>query len=289
VKISSLRKHLPADFARELLSVYKEREARSLANWVIEDVTGKPAMKVLTGNDDEWSTEDAARIENILGRLKEGEPVQYILGYSFFYGLVLDVGPGVLIPRGETEELVEWVISEWENKSRGCRILDIGCGSGAIALALAKNLPDAEIFAVDISENAVRTCLHNAEKLNLKVTCGLMDIMEPSGKFAGVVFDVIVSNPPYVLESQKPFMEKWITEHEPDMALFVPDNDPIVFYSAISEFGENHLKPGGNIFVEINELLGRETIREFEMLFSTVELKKDISGKNRMIMASHGI
>ncbi len=284
----NLKKLLPAYFSSELSGYYDKREAQSLSNWVLEELTGKKNFEVFAGPDKEWDRDEIKRIEQILNRLKDGEPIQYILGYTDFYGLKIGLGPGVLIPRNETEELVEWIISKRKNMNNGCRILDIGCGSGAISIALAKNLPEAEVFAVDISERALEICSDNAKENSVNMTCGILDILNPSGNIAELDFDVIVSNPPYVLESQKPFLENRVIEREPSLALFVPDTDPLVYYRAIADFGSGHLKPGGEIYVEINELFARETINEFGRLFSFTELRQDIHGKDRMIKASNG-
>ncbi len=282
------KKFLPAYFSNELAGHFEEREARNLANWVLEDITGLEAMKVLTGEDEVWMDSEIEKIDHILQRLRAGEPIQYILKQADFYGLRLGIGPGVLIPRNETEELVEWIISDWKSVLCGFRILDVGCGSGAIAIALAKNLPMAEVFAVDISEKALKTCVKNAKKHSVKLSCGIMDILNPSGELASLEFDVIVSNPPYVLESQKPFLKKRVSAHEPSLALFVPDTDPLLYYRAVTDFGSKQLKHDGKIYVEINELLASETLGELRTQFSFTELRQDIHGRDRMIKAAYG-
>ena len=280
-------KALPSYFSIELASIYEEREAKNLAAWVIEYLRGKKLLDFIM-DEEEWSSEEIEEIESILTRLKNREPIQYILGYTEFYGLDFTLFPGVLIPRGETEELVEWILSDEVNHQKGCRILDIGCGSGAISLALAKTLPKALVSGVDISDRALKNSVTNAEKLSANFSCGKMDILNPKGIFAELEYDVIVSNPPYVLESQRPFLEKRVSEKEPSTALFVPDKDPLVFYREIAAFAEKRLKSNGRIYVEINEQLPQETLREFEHSFDSTELRKDIHGKYRMIKASNG-
>lgn len=279
---------LPSYFTHKLAGLYDEREAKSLARLVLEDMTGKSSAALLIGDDSNWSRDEEARIDNILNKLREGDPIQYIMGYTEFFGLKFSLGPGVLIPRNETEELVEWILSDETNHSDGCRILDIGCGTGAISVTLSKNLPVARIFAIDISEVALEYSVTNAEKLGAAMVCGSMDILSPSGFFAEMEYDVIVSNPPYVLESQKPFLEKRVTEREPSMALFVPDTDPMLFYRAIADFASQRLSEEGRLYVEINEQLSAETLREFDRRFSKTELRKDIHGKYRMIKATNG-
>ena len=286
-EMQEAKKRLPAYFVRELSGYYDEMEARNIAHWVIEDLTGMDMLKLFTGKDEAWNKDELDRIIVILERLRAGEPIQYILGYAEFYGLDLKLGPGVLIPRNETEELLEWIISENIDRADGFRILDIGCGSGAIAITLAKELPGAEVVAVDISEVALRICEENADKNSVRVSCSYFDILNPSGKLADQDYDLIISNPPYVLESQKPFLENRVKEMEPSLALFVPDTNPLLFYNAIAAFAKERLKPGGEVYVEINDLLGQETLKEFSLIFSDLELRQDINGKDRMIKASN--
>lgn len=283
-----LKKFLPGYFSDELFGYYEKREAQNLARWVIEDLTKKEALEIIAGPDLEWNEEEKGKIIKILEGLKQGDPIQYILGYTEFHGLHLNIEPGVLIPRNETEELVEWVLSEWKNQSKPCRVLDIGCGSGAIAIAIAGNLPEAEVYAVDISEKALSVCYENAKRLAVNLSCEKLDILNPDGNIAKLDFDVIISNPPYVLESQKPFLEKRVSAKEPALALFVPDKDPLVFYRAIADFASKRLRPGGKVYVEINDLLGIETRQEFDLWFERTELRQDINGKDRMIKASNG-
>lgn len=282
------KKLLPSYFTSELNGYYEGREAQSIAHLVIEDLTGKDMLKIFTEKEEGWQKDELKRINVILDRLRDGEPIQYILGYTEFYGMRLSLNPGVLIPRNETEELVEWVISENRERAEGCRILDVGCGSGAIAIALAKELPGAEVFAVDVSEEALKICEKNAEINSAKISFSILDILNPSGKLSNQKFDLIVSNPPYVLESQKPFLETRVKEMEPSLALFVPDTEPLLYYRAINSFAGERLERGGSVYVEINDLLARETLQEFGRVFSNLELRQDINGKDRMIKASHG-
>ncbi len=281
------KKRLPVYFSSKLSGYYDDREARNLASWVIEHLTGKSSLEIMLGNE-EWGKKEEEIIEVILERLQCGNPIQQILGYTEFFGLKLDLDPEVLIPRNETEELVEWVLTDKICTTKGCKILDIGCGSGAISLALSKSLPDAMVYAVDVSDKALKVSIMNAERLMLNFCCGKMDILNPSGIFSEMKYDVIISNPPYVLESQKPLLESRVSEKEPSIALFVPDNDPLLFYRAISEFADKRLKPGGGVYVEINEQLPQETMGEFDKRFAVSELRKDIHGRYRMIKASNG-
>ena len=189
----------------------------------------------------------------------------------------------VLIPRPETEELVDWIV---RNKpERNCNILDIGTGSGCIALALKQNLPESKVSATDVSENALKVARQNANHNGLEVTFILQDILNPTNSLADS-FDIIVSNPPYVREMEKKEMQKNVLNFEPELALFVNDEDPLVFYNAVSRFALNKLKPFGRIYFEINENLGQETYQLLKNFgFSEIEIKKDINGRERMICA----
>jgi len=279
---------LPAYFAHELNGYYDENEARTIGRWVMSDITGKSLIEMSKAGPSKWSAGESERISEILNRLRHGEPIQYILGHTEFFGLNFHTGKGILIPRNETEELVEWVLSDSENQLHGCRILDIGCGSGAIAVSLARNLPEATLYAVDVSSAALEHTVVNSENHRVELVCGFMDILNPSGYFAENTYDIIVSNPPYVLESQKPFLERRVREMEPPLALFVPDYDPMVFFRAISNFASRSLNSNGRVYVEINEQLAEETLKEFERDFLKTELRKDIHGKYRLIKATNG-
>lgn len=279
---------LPAFFVRELVGIYDEKEVRSIARMVMEHIAGKTLIEIAGSGPASWNKRESGMISNILDRLKGGEPVQYILGYVDFFGLRFNIGPGVLIPRNETEELTDWILSDCNNIDPGISILDIGCGSGAIAVSLAKNLPEAQVYAVDIAQEAVELTLSNAERNRAGMVLGYMDVLDPSGYFSGRKYDIIVSNPPYVLESQKPFLERRVTEMEPSIALFVPDYDPLIYYRAICDFALKGLNAGGAVYVEINEQLPFETKEIFEGSFKYTEIRNDIHGKYRMIKATNG-
>ncbi|MEG2513888.1 MAG: peptide chain release factor N(5)-glutamine methyltransferase, partial [Bacteroidaceae bacterium] len=220
--------------------------------------------------------------EDILVRLQKHEPIQYIIGSTIFYGLKLKVDRNVLIPRPETAELVEMIIEE--NAERTLKIVDIGTGSGCIALSLSAHLPLAEVSAWDISEGALQLAKQNAETLSLKVHFEQRDALNlPVIKEK---YDVIVSNPPYVRESEKAEMETNVLDWEPALALFVSDEDPLLFYRKIAEFGKQSLLPNGTIYFEINQTFGQQTKEMMEQLgYTQVEIIKDMFGKDRIAKA----
>ncbi|GAB1857749.1 peptide chain release factor N(5)-glutamine methyltransferase [Flavobacteriaceae bacterium MHTCC 0001] len=236
----------------------------------------------------EFITENTDIIFEALEQLKHQKPIQYILGKTEFFGLPFKVSRDVLIPRPETEELVSWILDE-VNKNKPIRILDVGTGSGCIAVTLAKHLPNAAVFALDVSKDALKIAHENAKINSVDVTFVEADILRDSAiKFIPQIlkFDIIVSNPPYVRHLEKDLMNPNVLRNEPHLALFVEDNDPLLFYNAITSFAIKHLKHNGQLFFEINEYLGKETVNSMKQRgFETIALKKDIFGKDRMVKA----
>lgn len=223
-----------------------------------------------------------ARLDAALDRLKRGEPLQYVLGFTSFCGLTFSVGPGVLIPRPETAELVEWVRSACAGSSGS--LLDVGCGSGCISVTLASELRNWKVQGWDISDTALETSVRNAKANGVDVRFERHDILSRSGK--GCRFDVIVSNPPYVTCSERNGMERNVLEYEPELALFVPDDDPLLYYRAIADFGLDALTPGGRLFFEINPLFAVEMEDMLAGLgYCDIETRTDIFGKRRMMSA----
>ena len=221
----------------------------------------------------------------ILAKLQQEIPIQYLLGKTHFYGLDFEVDGNVLIPRQETEELVDWIIRNQQiNKPTSQQVLDIGTGSGCIAISLAKNMPDAKVCAIDVSEKALFVAQKNADLNQVDVTFLLQNILETEDLNA--TFDIIVSNPPYVRNLEKVEIKKNVLEHEPHLALFVQDHDALVFYRKIAELAQKNLKENGQLYFEINQYLGREMIDLLESMgFVEVALRKDIYGNDRMIRA----
>jgi release factor glutamine methyltransferase len=279
------------NFLHHLSTLYDANEVNSLCMIVLSDVVGISPAKIKAFPETEIAATDAARIESILTRLKTGEPVQYILGHTEFYGLSFKVNPSVLIPRPETEELVEWSIESWRLAVGGWQkpyhILDIGTGSGCIAISLKKNLKDAEVSAIDISPEALKTAEENAELNKVDVNFIQADILNPTEhSLLNTHYSLIISNPPYVTLDDKKQMHTNVTDFEPPTALFVPEDDPLIFYKAIADFATTQLEKDGLLFFEINESYGEQTV---ELLshkqFKNIELRKDISDKYRMIRA----
>jgi release factor glutamine methyltransferase len=280
-------KDVSALFRKELVGVYDTREIDSLCMIAIAEIAGTSSAKIKAFPELELSQEHLDAIGAILLRLKTGEPLQYILGHAEFYGSAFKLNPSVLIPRPETEELVEWVLSSVGNKHlTGGSILDIGTGSGCIAISLKKNLPGFSVSAIDISQDALRTATENAELNNTKVNFILGDILNPQFEIEHSKFEIIISNPPYVTMDDKKQMHSNVTDFEPHTALFVPENDPLVFYNAIADFASKNLEPGGLLFFEINESYGKQIVELLKYKqFKNIELRKDMSERDRMVKA----
>lgn len=265
---------------KELNGYYPQTEIQGFIRMLFQHVCGMDFTTLAIRKNDKLDVHSRKEIEKIVLRLKKFEPVQYILGETDFYGLKLQVNPSVLIPRPETEELVDWVIAENQNES--IRILDIGTGSGCIALALKKGLKNAKVDALDISNEAIKTARQNAGINNLEVELFYGDILNFSEKKFDK-YDVIVSNPPYVRQSEKAQMQANVLNYEPGRSLFVSDEDPLIFYKAICSFAMQYLNVSGKLYLEINEMFGKKIMKLFTNAgFIHTKLKKDIHGKNRM-------
>lgn len=270
------------DIQDVLTEVYCICEANALIRIMMENVTGMQYSPFFL-DEYQLTSEQDAKIKQIVERLLNQEPIQHILGVTEFYDLQIQVSKDVLIPRPETEELVEWIILN--NKSKELSILDIGTGSGAIAIALKKHLTQAKVEAWDISARALEIANLNAKKNNVGVIFKQVDVL--SEIKLEEKYDIIVSNPPYVLESEKSQMEKNVLTFEPHLALFVPNDNPLLFYDRIASIGQELLKPKGQLYFEINKAFGQQTktMLEEKYNYNNVELKKDISSNDRMILA----
>ena len=267
----------------ELAPFYKESDVSIFIILMLEHTSNISYQDIVLQKRIVLSKDAAKLIRQITNRLKTQEPIQYILGETDFYKLKFKVNPDVLIPRPETEELVEWVINSTKN-SNGI-ILDIGTGSGCIPISLKHHLPLATVSAIDISEKATLMAQKNAELNNVAVSFETRDILKWK-KYAWPQFDVIVSNPPYIRESEKRLMNSNVLDYEPGNALFVKNENPLLFYKTIAEFAFQKLGSGGLLFFEINEAFGKETSKMLEKKgFKNIKLKKDISGKDRMVKA----
>ncbi len=270
------------EVARQLQKIYEPAEARTIVFLLLEHFFGLDKAAVLAGKMVRLT--DAIPWNQAVERLLGNEPVQYVTGKTEFYNRIFAVNDTVLIPRPETEELVDWVIRE--NRQKPVTILDIGTGSGCIAVTLAKELPAATVWAIDISQAALQTAALNARRHAASVIFQQADILqwEKEPVFGGLHFDVVVSNPPYVAESEKKLMRPNVLSHEPHQALFVPDTDPLVFYRQIAWFCRSHLNAEGQVFFETNEHYANQTARLLETAsFTTTEVRKDLFGKDRFI------
>lgn len=266
---------------QSLSELYDSNEAKSIAYLVLDARYGLTRTQVLMDMPVSKPVED---LPAIIERLKNQEPVQYVLGEEDFYGRTFKVAPGVLIPRPETEELVHWALQELKSVASP-RLLDIGTGTGCIALTMAAERPDAEVTAFDISGEALTIARENARRLAVPVQIQQGNALQEED-LPQTTFDVILSNPPYVKASESQEMSAHVLEHEPHLALFVEDNDPLIFYRAIAQYAFTHLNRQGFCAVEINQALGSETVEVFTKAgFSNVELRQDLSGRDRMIMA----
>jgi release factor glutamine methyltransferase len=266
----------------ELSAIYPISEAQAIARIAVESVTKIKIHEVLANPELKLTPEDNSRLDYYISELKLQKPLQYILGTTTFFGLEFTVNPHVLIPRPETEELVEWIIRT--NDLASPSILDIGTGSGCIAIALAKNIPKAKVFALDISPQAIETAMENAKSTGVNINFINGDVLSTPAMLDGAPFDIFVSNPPYVRECEKEQMEANVLKYEPELALFVNDANPLKFYKAIAKVASTQLMPNGLVFCEINEAFGRETASIFtEWGFTDVTIRKDINGKERML------
>lgn len=266
----------------ELKGLYSPGEIGSLTRLILEKEFGMSFSDILACKFNNLSDAQMRKIAEIVARLKNFEPVQYVLGEAYFFELPFYVNSSVLIPRPETEELVQWILETAPKKP--IKILDIGTGSGCIAVTLAKKMPSAEVHAWDISENALEIARKNAARNGVEVFFSKKNILQqPVWEDK---FDVIVSNPPYIAESEKTEMGKNVLNFEPHLALFVPDNNALIFYEKIADFALTNLNKGGKLFFEINRAKGIEIEQMLQQKgFTDIERKKDISGNERMIMA----
>ncbi len=270
----------------ELLGLYPETEIRSFWLLIVEKLTSFSRTEIIVNKNTVFSEIQRHDVESFVAKLKKNVPIQYILGETEFYGLTFNVNDSVLIPRPETEELVDWIKTE-NDRNANLQILDIGTGSGCIAISLKHEFIHATVDGFDISKTALETAAGNAKRNKLKVTFRQVDILNAPD--FETKWDIIVSNPPYVLENEKAEIQPNVLDNEPHIALFVPDNDPLLFYRKIAEFAQKHLQPGGKLYFEINREARKATVDLVSgMGFRNVELRKDISGNDRMVAASLG-
>lgn len=289
IAISNIKMKTYQQFWQSLTPLYDAGEAQAIVRTVLDVEYGMTLTDIICGKVNELSSDEERNLEEIITRLQNGEPVQYVLGEADFAGRTFHVEPGVLIPRPETAELCQWIeeeVSSLEADERK-QIFDICTGSGCIAITLGLNIPNSEVTGWDISEDALRIAQGNVEMLKAgNVRIEYQDaLMLPKVAEAA---DIIVSNPPYICEKEKADMEKNVLEHEPSIALFVPDEDPLKFYRAIAEYASSALKSEGALYFEINPIYEKETREMLEELgFKDIETKEDAFGKKRMMKAKN--
>lgn len=278
-------RELKKQFAEQLMPLeYSERECDNLYFECQEHFLGRSKMQYLMDSDALLSEDDLTKMRAAQEQLKQAEPIQYILGKAWFDGEVFKVDPNVLIPRPETEELVRWVLDE---PAENARVLDIGTGSGCIPISISKHRPKWEVYGLDVSEGAL-----GVARTNNAISEGRVEWIQADALQENILpdiepLDILISNPPYVRESEKREIRSNVLKHEPHLALFVEDEDPLLFYRKIGELGLKKLAPEGVLFFEINQYLGAETCQLLiDMGYKNVELRKDLSGNDRMIRAT---
>jgi len=277
-------KQYRTQFIKELSPFYDAYEAESFFYLILEDKHKLRQIDLALNHELTFSESDFAVWDLLLAQLKKEVPIQYLLGKTNFYGLDFEVNENVLIPRPETEELVEWIVNENSkvDKAKTIKILDIGTGSGCIAISLAKNIPNAQVYAMDVSKKAIETAKRNAVNNKTDITFILQDVLNAEELKCN--FDIIVSNPPYVRNLEKEEIKKNVLDYEPHLALFVEDSDALVFYRKIAALAQNNLLENGQLYFEINQYLGCEMKDLLEkMNFENIELRKDIYDNDRMI------
>lgn len=282
-----LLKQYKTHFFDSLKNIQDEQEIESFFFILTEYLHNLKRVDVALNSNFELSDEEVEKWNAILSELQQEKPIQYITGEAWFYGLQFEVNENTLIPRPETEELVEWIIESQKSKvqSQKLEILDIGTGSGCIPISLKANLPQANVSAIDVSEKALEMSKRNAELNNVEVNFIQNNILEVGD--LNQHFDIIVSNPPYVRNLEKEEIKKNVLDYEPHLALFVEDTDALLFYRKIAQLALKNLSPNGLLFFEINQYLGKETVELLQNLgFKNIELRKDMFGNDRMIRCS---
>ncbi|CAM1370323.1 peptide chain release factor N(5)-glutamine methyltransferase [Tenacibaculum xiamenense] len=278
-------KQLKSVFSEELSSIYPKTEIDTFFYITVEEYLNFKRIDTVLKAGEEIEKETEQIILSLLDRLKKEEPIQYIIGKTEFYGLPFNVNSNTLIPRPETEELVQWIIEESSSFGKEIKILDIGTGSGCIPISLKVNLPSAKVSTIDISSEAIQIAKQNALINNVEIEFINSDILQ--NKSLPDNYDIIVSNPPYVRELEKEEIKNNVLLNEPHLALFVENDNPLIFYDKISILASKHLNKGGILFFEINQYLGKETSQLVKNNgFNTIHLRKDLFGNDRMIKAT---
>jgi len=277
-------KEIVAELRTVLTPAVGEREAHAMAEIIVEDVTGRSRTAILFRPESSITDESLDRIRKVENRVLNGEPVQYALGQAMFRGRMFGVREGVLIPRPETAQLVDMVLDDNEGRA-DLRVLDVGTGTGCIACSLARDLLFPEVTATDVSAVAVEQAQANAKALDVKVNVVKADILDYSASLPGAGdYDIVVSNPPYVMESERAGMEARVVDYEPALALFVPDSDPLVFYRTISKKSWTRMPSGGKVYFEINPLCARGLVALMQDIgYRDVTIVRDYCGRERFL------
>jgi release factor glutamine methyltransferase len=279
-------KELYRNFLLQLQKIYSLSEATAITNWVFEKRASLKRADILK-NPTKLITPAADQlIQDALQQLLQHKPVQYVLGEAWFYNMKFKVNEQVLIPRPETEELVEQLIKDRKSKLTDPAILDIGTGSGCIPVVIKKNLPASKVTSIDISESAIAVAIENANMYNTLITFKQTDFLDERQWGSFPMYDIIISNPPYIPFKEKDKLNKNVSVYEPQLALFVPDRTPLIFYEKIAAFGLNNLKPSGKIYLETHESRANEVAALFRKDYETVMVKKDMNGKERMVLVT---
>ena len=276
-------------YLRKLQNIYDLDEASVIAGWVFENKASLKRSDILKDQEQELNTDVVASLNLCLQRLLQHEPVQYVLGETWFFNMPMKVNNHVLIPRPETEELVEWIVNytkQHRQLEAHLSVLDIGTGSGCIAIALKKKLPNAVVTAIDVSKEALITAKENAIDNSIRVHFVQLDFLDEQNWNRLHKYNIIVSNPPYIPINEAEKLDKNVTLFEPHQALFVPDQSPLLFYEKIALFAKHHLEEKGKLFVETHEEFANATAHLLAKYFEKVEMKQDMFGKNRMIKAT---
>ncbi|OIQ16285.1 MAG: protein-(glutamine-N5) methyltransferase, release factor-specific [Flavobacterium sp. MedPE-SWcel] len=270
-------------FIQKLTPLYDSMEAESFFIITLENLKNWQRVDIALNPDAELTPDEIVKWDKVLEALEQQKPIQYIFEKAHFYGLEFAVNKHTLIPRPETEELVDWIVNDNKVKEN-IKILDIGTGSGCIAISIAKNIPNAKVYAIDVSPEALTVAQNNAKQNNVDITFWQKDILATTS--LPEQFDIIVSNPPYVRNLEKQEIKDNVLDHEPHLALFVEDNDPLLFYNKIADLAKNSLTTDGKLYFEINQYLGNETAKMIEKYnYKNIEVRKDIYGNDRMIKA----
>lgn len=284
-KMSS--KELYRNFLVELQSVYDLNEATVITDWVFENIANIKKADLIKNPLQKIPPPVLKKLAAKQEELLQHKPVQYVMGNTTFYNMQFQVNDKVLIPRPETEEMTNMVINSYRFEQKQISVLDIGTGSGCIAVAIKKNLPSAKVIALDISEAALDIARANAISNKTNVQCTLFDFLDESRWPELMLFDIIISNPPYIPLKEKSNMDKNVVDYEPHSALFVPDNNPLLFYEKIAKFGRSHLNYNGKIFMETHVDYTQDVAKLFAATYQQVIVKKDLFGKERMVIATY--